>query len=564
MSEPIRRIVALLLIAIGLVLPVYSRKATPPPVGGDAFLAPAASDVLVVDFRDGIRLAEVEAEEAAVGIDLDWSSLVSEDEALRSGTVRDRALGDAALARLRADPDVEAAEWAVPMEALGYPNDPLYGKQWNFPHIGVERGWRAGGGKGVVVAVIDTGVSVLPDLPAERLLPGRSFVPGTTSSADDQGHGSHVAGTIAQATNNGVGTAGIAPNATILPLKVLGADGSGRSDWIAAAIDEAVDQGAQVINLSLGGGHSDVLVKAVEKARAAGVVVVAAAGNAGREGLGSPADAEAALGVSATGPDDALAPYSSWGQGVEISAPGGNKNLPGGGILQATIGDRYEEWQGTSMATPHVAGAAAVLFGAGAGSADEVERILKLSAVPMGDEKKFGAGRLDVGAAVARLFLERGGMLAVAGGLVSLALAVLGGLHGVGRVATVALGATFAGGLFFLPFLPLEPSATLSLLARPVMAWPPGSWAGFPLWQACFWPLGAAILLGGSRLLGPVMMALCAGTGAWLLHGASTGSTEIWWMPLDYDRLWLLVHGSLCLVGGLGVAGMQKMRRRTT
>ncbi|HNH49339.1 MAG TPA: hypothetical protein PKY30_19990, partial [Myxococcota bacterium] len=184
MSEPIRRIVALLLIAIGLVLPVYSRKASPPPVGGDAVLAPEGSDVLVVDFRDGMGLAEVEAEEAAAGLDLDWASEVSLDEALRAGKVADRAVGEAALARLLGDPDVEAAEWAVPMKALGYPNDPLYEKQWNFPHIGVERGWRVGGGKGVVVAVIDTGVSVLPDLPAERPLPGRSFVPGTSSSAD--------------------------------------------------------------------------------------------------------------------------------------------------------------------------------------------------------------------------------------------------------------------------------------------------------------------------------------------------------------------------------------------
>ncbi len=244
-------------------------------------------------------------------------------------------------------------------------------------------------------------------------------MPGHPTAADDHGHGTHVAGTIAQATHNGVGAAGIAPNATILPYKVLSASGGGQSTWIAAAIDDAVDNGAQVINLSLGGGHSDIVVLAVEKARRAGVVVVAAAGNAGREGIGSPADAPAALAVTAVGPDDRIAPYSSWGKGVEIAA------------------------------------AAAVLFGAGAESADEVERYLKEGAVDADDPLRCGAGRLDVAASVRRLLLSRQGLTFAVGGLLSLGLAGLGSLPGRPRAAAVLAGAVVAGGAFVLPLLPI-------------------------------------------------------------------------------------------------------------
>lgn len=530
-----------------------------------AAAAPEGPATLVVDFQDGLNASTILGDEAAAGVHLDWASAVSEDEALRSGTVENAA---AAMAILKANPDVEAVEVAVPMRALGWsdPDDPLYPRQWNFPMIGAPVGWRVGGGAGVVVAVIDTGVSALPDLPAERLLEGRSFVPGTSSSADDHGHGTHVAGTIAQATNNGIGTAGVAPNATILPLKVLGADGSGRSDWIAAAIDEAVDQGAKVINLSLGGGHSDVIVNAVEKARKAGVVVVAAAGNSGEEGLGSPADARSAIGVSAVGPDDALAPYSTWGKGVEIAAPGGNKDQEGGGIVQATIdeqgGQQFAEWQGTSMASPHVAAAAAVLWGAGAQSADEVERYLFRGTQDRGDALKFGKGRLDVGASVRALLFARQGVLFLSGAGVTMALCWLAGLRGFGRMITVGFGGTVAGGLFLLPMLPMAPQGWATLLARPLMTWPGSFWAGCPLWQSFIWPVAIALLLGPSQRIGPLAMALCAGTGSWLLYGAAAGDTGLWWLPWDYDRIWLSGNGTLALLGALGVAGLQKLMRR--
>lgn len=548
-----------LLCAAGGALWFVPHDAPAPETGDAVGITPTSGPgIVAVDFIDGTSAAQA----AASGLALTYASEVSEDEALFVADVPDMA---AALATLAGNPLVEAAEPVIEMSASSYPNDPLYSRQWNFPLVGAPTGWRVGGGRGVIVAVIDTGVSPLLDLPADRILPGRSFVPGASTAADDHGHGTHVAGTIAQATDNAVGTAGIAPNATILPLKVLTAAGSGRSDWIAAAIDEAVDQGAQVINLSLGGGHSAIVVNAVEKARAAGVVVVAAAGNTGRQGLGSPADATSAIAVSAVGPDDSLAPYSSWGKGVEIAAPGGNKKVEGGGIVQATIdgrgGQQFPEWQGTSMASPHVAGAAAVLFGAGAASASDVERFLKTGAVAHDDPLKFGAGRLDVAASVRRLLFFKQGILFAVGGVMAFALAWLGALPGRPRAVAMLTGAVVAGGVFLLPLLPLPPATWLRLLSLPLLAWPGPFWSGFPLWQSCLLPALFVVFFSPSRFLGPLALGACGGIGAYLLYGAATGGTDLWWMPLGLDRTWLTINGTLTLVGGMAAAGMQKMRR---
>jgi serine protease len=551
-----RPVAALLPIAGTLVALWYLQ---PDPVAreaGDAVgePAPAGPGEIVVDYADDLPLAEAEAAEAAAGVDLEWTSEVSQDEALRSGAVPDVAR---ALAVLRQDPRVEFAEPVRQVVALGYPDDPFWDRQWSFPAVGAAPGWRVGAGRGVVVAVIDTGVSPLPDLPASTLLSGRSFVRGSTT-ADDVGHGTHVAGTIAQATNNGVGCAGLAPNAKILPVKVLDATGGGRSDVIAAAIDWAADEGADVINLSLGGPHADVLVNAVQKARRAGVVVVAAAGNAGHEGLGSPADAPAALAVTALTPDGSLAPYSSWGRGVEIAAPGGDKRQEGGGILQGTVGadgsPEFLEFQGTSMAAPHVSAAAAVLLGAGARSAEDAERLLFATADHRDDRLRFGAGALDLGAAVRRLALARNGLQFLVGAVIAGALAAMAGRK-VGFAAVV--GGLIAGGLFFAPVLPLPPSRVLEVVARPLLDAVGPAWAGFPLWRSAALPALAVVLAGGSRLLAPLVLGLCGGIAADLLGGASLGA-DLWWLPFGLDRAWLSVNGTVALVAGLAAAGMAR------
>jgi hypothetical protein len=241
--------------------------------------------------------------------------------------------------------------------------------------------------------------------------------------------------------------------------------------------------------------------------------------------------------------------------------------VPGGGITQATVdkkgGMQFAEWQGTSMATPHVAGAAAVLFGAGAASADQVESLLQSTADERDDPLRYGAGRVDVGAAVRKLlFFERGIQFGV-GAALALAFSLLGGIKGFGRGLTVLVGGAVAGGLFLLPLLPLPPSRWLELLSQPLLTWPGPLWSGFPLWQSFLLPLVAGVLLGPSRTLGPLVLGLVAGVSGYLLYGAASGSTDLWWMPLGFDRTWLTLNGSAALLVGMAVAGMQKLRRRT-
>lgn len=531
-----------------------------------ALAAPGAEvqALLVVDLADGTSLSDAQA---LTGLPLRWSHSRSEDESLAVVEVADVS---AEAARLSGLPGVEAVEPSLPFEALGWPDDPLYAQQWNMHTVGAPLGWRLGGGRGVTVAVIDTGVSAVADLQGTTLLEGFSFVPGRDSAADDNGHGTHVAGTIAQTTHNSLGAVGLANQARILPLKALAGFGGGQSEWIASAIDEAVDQGADVINLSLGGPRSAVIQVAVDKALARGIIVVAAAGNTGREGVGWPARAEGVIAVSATGPSDELTPYSTWGEGMQLAAPGGDTRTPGGGIVQDTIdsgadGHAFKELQGTSMASPHVAGAAAVLLGAGAGSAATTTRLLERGAVDLGapgPDTRFGHGRLDL-AASGHLLLRQRGELFLAGGLLAGLLVAFGGGARRGLVALTA--ALTAGGLFFVPLIPLPPSQALDLLSRPLLSWPVPfigpRLASNPLWLSALLPALLTFVIGPTRSLGWLSAGLSAGVGAHLLHGAITGSLAPTWLPQAAQTTWLAVNGLLCLLFTLAVAGLDRLRR---
>lgn len=520
--------------------------------------------VLVVDLVDGTSL---EAARAATGLELRWASERSADEALAVVEVADLAAADAAASR---SPLVEVAEPSVPMRALGYPDDPLYPRQWHLERVGADAGWRLGGGAGVVVAVIDTGVGPVPDLDPARVLEGASVVPGVSGAADDQGHGTHVAGTIAQSTDNGLGGAGMAPRATILPIKALGASGGGTSEQVAAAIDEAVDQGARVINLSLGGPHAAVLDLAVEKATRAGVLVVAAAGNEGAEGVHCPAHAEGALAVSATGPDDTLAPYSSWGAEVALAAPGGDKRQQDGGVLQdmwVPGGHEFAALQGTSMATPHVSGALAVLLGLGLSPEEARERLLA-SARDLGEsgvDPRYGHGRLDLEAALRAQLVDRSGARFGLGLALGFGFAALARLR---RRWPAALAAgVLAGGLFFLPLLPLPPSGVGALLTRPFFEWPLALGAAgvsrFPLWTSALVPAALVFTLGPTRTLGPAVGALAAGCSAWLLHAGLTEAALPSLLPSGWGRAWMLANGALTLLATLAVAGVQRQLQRS-
>ncbi|MFM7368975.1 MAG: S8 family peptidase, partial [Sphaerospermopsis kisseleviana] len=238
-----------------------------------------------------------------------------------------------------------------PSTSLTGPNDQYYSKQWNLHKIGVEGAWTRTKGSGVTVAVIDTGITKVRDLYETKIVKGYDFVNDTETAQDDNGHGTHVAGTVAQATNNKYGVAGVAYEASLMPLKVLGADGGGTVADIAEAIKFAANNGADVINMSLGGGGESQLMKeAIEYAYRKGVVIVAAAGNESTDGSSYPARYPHVIGVSAFGPDGEKADYSNFGAGVDISAPGGSD---AGAILQETINENGEGvflgLQGTSM-----------------------------------------------------------------------------------------------------------------------------------------------------------------------------------------------------------------------
>ena len=285
------------------------------------------------------------------------------------------------------------------------PNDPLYSQQWNLQKVNVEQAWEQSKGDGVVVAVIDTGVSRVPDLKQTNFVKGYDFVNDKENAADDHGHGTHVAGTIAQSTNNNYGVAGIAYKAKIMPLKVLARSGGGTVADIAEAIRFAADNGAAVINMSLGGGgESQIMKEAIDYAFAKNVAIVAAAGNSNKNASAYPARYPKVLSVASIGATGKKSSFSNYGAGVDISAPGGDNDAK---VLQETIDPRngnpvFAGFMGTSMASPHVAGVAALIENAGVSDPEEVYSVLKNSSLKIKEDplNYYGAGQLDAAAAV--------------------------------------------------------------------------------------------------------------------------------------------------------------------
>jgi serine protease len=282
--------------------------------------------------------------------------------------------------------------------------DPYRGQQWDLTKMRAADAWQKSTGTGATVAVIDTGVDAShPDL-AGKILPGIDIISGVEgTSTDPNGHGTHVAGTIAALTGNGEGVAAVAPGAKILPIRVLGANGSGYMSDAATGIVYAADHGANVINMSLGStAQVTAVTNAISYARGKGVVVVAAAGN--ERASGSPVSYPAAdpgvIAVAATDSADAFAGYSNRGSYVDIAAPGS-------GIVStypAAKGSSYVIMSGTSMAAPHVAAVAALLESYRPGlTPDQVEQAMESSAVdlgPAGKDADYGYGRIDAAAAL--------------------------------------------------------------------------------------------------------------------------------------------------------------------
>ncbi len=352
---------------------------------------------------------------------------------------------------------VSATTAAAPGEP--FPNDPGLAKapggwsklQWNFDGLfGVEApgAWsnliadHAPGGRGVVVAVLDTGVAyanrgrfrMSPDFYRYQFVAGWDFVAHNRYPNDRNGHGTDVAGTIAEATNNGIGLTGLAYGVRIMPVRVLNSEGNGDAATIARGVRYAVNHGARVINLSLefpgGITASDIpeLISALRYAHRHRVVVVAAAGNEAHSSAAFPARAPDVIAVGASTEHGCLASYSNFGTGVTIVAPGGgpDANLPGDpncnpdlasgrDVFQVTfLGTSPRRfgipggYEGTSMATPHVAATAAMIIASGVlgrhPTPAQVEARLIATARPLGgpsDSRLYGAGLLDAAAATA-------------------------------------------------------------------------------------------------------------------------------------------------------------------
>jgi subtilisin family serine protease len=310
----------------------------------------------------------------------------------RIGQLRiDVLSGDvSALGPLRGNPAVRFAYVDTRVHALRVPNDPFWPGQWGPVQVHAVAAWDHGvGAAGTVVAVLDTGVSpATPDLTG-RVLPGTDLVNGDAQPDDDNGHGTAVAGIVAAAGDNGIGVAGYCWRCGVLPVKVLGADGTGFFSDVALGIVWATDHGARIVNASLGGPLEDLAVTAAAQyAQAHGVLVVAAAGNDGASTPAYPAALPGVLSVAASDRSDGLYGFSN--RGAAVAAPGDNTTT--------ALGGGYEDFLGTSSAAPVVSGAAALLFSAVPGATPaQVTAALEQAAVRI-DGVAFG--RVDVAAAL--------------------------------------------------------------------------------------------------------------------------------------------------------------------
>jgi len=362
----------------------------------------------------------------------------------------------ATVARLRRQPGVAfaAPNPIAHIADLALPDDPgirgfaggLAALQWNFfGPFGVDAldAWanvapRAPGARGVRIAVLDTGVAYRnlgryrrsPDFAGTRFVAPWDFVDNTPFPLDRNGHGTHVAGTIAEATNNRIGVAGLAWGATLVPVRVLDSHGYGDAATIAKGIRYAVRHGAQVINMSLefstsvSASEIPDITSALHYANRHGVVIVGSTGNEGEARVAFPARSSAVISVGATTDDGCLASFSNDGVGIDLVGPGGgdDANLPsdsdcrpghhGRDIYQMTFAGSARRfglpsrWAGTSMAAPHVAATAALVIASGVlgdrPTVGQVECRLKETARQLGlpaPNRVYGYGLVDAGAA---------------------------------------------------------------------------------------------------------------------------------------------------------------------
>ena len=303
---------------------------------------------LVVDLKDDASSTEIVDFEQRHEVDLKYNSNSSVASGLTVTEVSESRL-PALLQELSQDPLVQHVEPNYLYYAQAFPDDPMFGQQWHMTQVRCLEAWPWSSGQNAVVAVLDTGVAYMnwqdfhqmEDLDKTRFVNGYDFVNKRVEALDDHCHGTHVAGTIAQSTNNGKGVVGLAWGCAIMPVKVLSKGGSGSVANIADAINFAADHGASVINMSLGGPFpSTVMDEACAYAKRHGTTVVCAAGNESKGRPGYPAAYAACVSVSATDRDENLTWYSNHGPDIDIAAISGRSTTPKTGCrTPAAIGN---------------------------------------------------------------------------------------------------------------------------------------------------------------------------------------------------------------------------------
>jgi len=406
--------------AISALLALFILLAAVQPVAAADDPEPAATPIagevipgeVVVRWRDGADApSETRGRGLAIAADLGRGG---HGEASTLVSTRGRAVGDV-VAELRADPSVEAVEpnYRVQLADAVIVNDPKTAGQYSLDQMRVRDAWSITRGGTGVIAVLDTGVMAThPDL-AGRVLAGYDFVNNDTNAADDNGHGTWVAGIIASKPNDGYGIAGISWTDKVLPVKIMDREGTGSTADLLAGINWAAAHGATVINMSVGGfPYSQLIQDAINDAWAAGIVLVAAAGNNHRDELFYPASFANVVSVSATQVNDEFAHWSSYGAKVDVSAPGASVQTTN--CTVCTFAD-HDTWgdhtyiSGTSFATPNVSGVVALLR-AKFPSETPAQIVSRLVGSVddrgfAGWDKRYGAGRVNayraLGASVA-------------------------------------------------------------------------------------------------------------------------------------------------------------------
>ncbi|MEH7035342.1 S8 family peptidase [Priestia megaterium] len=293
---------------------------------------------------------------------------------------------------------LEEVEYAEPnhmLKAFYTPNDPFFAYQYGPQKVQAPDAWDVTTSNGnIKIAIIDTGVQLNHPELAIKLWPGYNFVEGNLNPNDGNGHGTHVAGIAGALTENSLGIAGIAPSASIIPVRALDNSGNGTLSNIANAITYSTNAGAKVINLSLGSSQGSItLENAINHAWNQGVVIVAAAGNEASNTLTYPAAYQNVIAVASTDINDQKSDFSSYGTWVEVSAPGST-------ILSTYTGSYYAYLSGTSMACPHVAGLAALLAAQGKNNVQIKNTILSTCDPVPGTGLYWTYGRINANRAV--------------------------------------------------------------------------------------------------------------------------------------------------------------------